>query len=281
LKISAMQPVFRFAPSPNGYLHLGHAYSALENAREAAQSGGRFLVRLEDIDLARCPEPLVEAALEDLAWLGLAWEQPVLRQSQHFARYAVAIAQLEAQDLLYPCFCSRGTIAQNSRALPRDPDGAPLYAGTCRALSRMEIEARLASGAPHALRLDLAKALNITGDALDWEEAGGRHLAMPQLWGDVVIKRKDVPTSYHLSVVLDDARQGITHVVRGRDLLAATAIHRVLQVLLGLFEPRYRHHALILGADGQKLAKSLASTPIRHLRGEGRSASEIKALVGF
>lgn len=285
-----MLPVFRFAPSPNGYLHLGHAYSALANAGFAARMGGRFLVRIEDIDVTRCREDLVAASLEDLAWLGLSWEEPVLRQSAHFARYRAVAADLEAKGLLYPCFCTRNDIAQAAGANRwRDPDGAPVYPGTCRPLDAATQEARRASGAPFALRLDMVAALARIGERhFGWREASGERLetvteiaARPEKWGDVVLVRKEIPTSYHLSVVLDDALQGVTHVVRGTDLYEATAIHRVLQALLGLPEPLYHHHALIRDEAGSKLAKSAASKPLRARRAEGVTPAEIREQLGF
>lgn len=287
-----MQPVFRFAPSPNGFLHLGHAYSALLNAKLARAAAGRFLVRIEDIDTARCTPDKVEACLEDLAWLGLAWEMPVLRQSGHFGRYRAVAEGLEARGLLYPCFCTRGDIARvagktGDRDAGRDPEGAPLYPGTCRSLSADERGARISAGQPFALRLDMAKALAVVGER-QWAEAENASLttfrcepAHALRWGDVVLMRKDCPTSYHLSVVLDDALQGITHVVRGADLYAATGIHRVLQALLGLKAPRYFHHGLITDEAGKKLAKSAASTPLRQLRAEGVSAAQIRTHLGF
>lgn len=281
-----MQPVFRFAPSPNGFLHLGHAYSALLNARLARDFGGRFLLRIEDIDTVRCTPGKVEAALEDLAWLGLAWEQPVLRQSGHFARYRAVAADLQGRGLVYPCFCTRGDIAR-AGTFERDPDGAPLYAGTCRALSDEVRAARIAAGEAHALRLDMGKALKRVG-ARTWAEAEDETLsafscvpAAAERWGDVVLVRKDCPTSYHLAVVLDDAMQGMTHVVRGADLYAATGIHRVLQVLLGLPAPRYFHHGLIRDESGKKLAKSAASTPLRQLRAEGKDPLDLRRALGF
>lgn len=285
-----MQPVFRFAPSPNGYLHLGHAYSALANAEFARHLGGRFLVRIEDIDTTRCRKDLVAASLEDLAWLGLAWEEPVLQQSAHFPRYRAVAADLEAKELLYPCFCTRNDIAQAAGGSPaRDPDGAPVYPGTCRHLDAATREARRVSGDPFALRLDMAAALARIGERhFGWREASGERLgsvtaitARPEKWGDVVLVRKEIPTSYHLSVVLDDALQGVTHVVRGTDLYEATAIHRVLQVLLGLPEPRYHHHTLIRDEAGSKLAKSAASKPLRTLRAEGVTPAVIREQLGF
>lgn len=285
-----MPSVFRFAPSPNGYLHLGHAYSALANAEYARRMGGRFLVRIEDIDTTRCREDLVAASLEDLAWLGLSWEKPVLRQSAHFSRYRAAAVDLEAMGLLYPCFCTRNDIAQASGGSPmRDPDGAQVYPGTCRHLDAATREMRRASGDPFALRLDMTAALaRIGGRRFGWREASGERLetvteitAHPEKWGDVVLVRKEIPTSYHLSVVLDDALQGVTHVVRGTDLYEATAIHRVLQALLGLPEPFYHHHALIRDEAGGKLAKSAASKPLRALRAEGVTPAEIRERLGF
>ena len=282
-----MQPVFRFAPSPNGLLHLGHAKSALLNARMAREVDGRFLLRIEDIDTMRCTPSLVSDCLEDLAWLGLCWEEPVLRQSQETARYRAVAADLEERGLIYPCFCSRVDIQRAAGDdSPRDPDGAILYPGTCRALSHDECTSRIAAGVPHALRLDMARALEVVGhQPCTWIETGDgpgrRVVAAPAGWGDVVLVRKDIPTSYHLAVVVDDAMQGVTHVVRGRDLYASTAIHRLLQVLLGLPEPHYHHHPLILDGDGQKLAKSRMSTPLRQLRAEGATAEDVRRDLGF
>lgn len=273
-----MQPVFRFAPSPNGHLHLGHAFSALLNARMAAETGGRFLVRIEDIDTQRCTDQLVADCLEDLAWLGLRWEEPVLRQSTQFARYGAAAETLAAGGLVFRCTCTRGDIQREAGDdPPRDPDGAILYPGTCRNHATGE--------GPFALRLDSRAALAALPGPLHWRETGeGGEQAIPAnpaLWGDVVLIRKDIPASYHLAVVLDDAMQGVTHVVRGRDLYAATAIHRLLQSLLGLPAPVYHHHALILDEDGKKLSKSAVSTPFRQLRAEGVTASEIRRRLGF
>lgn len=286
-----MQPVFRFAPSPNGLLHLGHAYSALLNSKLAHDLGGRFLLRIEDIDTVRCRPDLVAACLEDLAWLGVSWEEPVLRQSDRFDRYRTVLTGLEQRGLVYPCFCSRKDIAtdvadrerRDGAAWLRDPDGVPLYPGLCRALGSDQMMCRRDSGASFALRLDLASALAaIPARDLSWQEAGaGRIAADPSAWGDVVLGRKDVPTSYHLAVVLDDAEQGVSDVVRGQDLFAATSVHRLLQVLLGLPEPRYRHHALIRDDSGQKLAKSRTSTPLRQLRAEGWRAADVREALGF
>lgn len=285
-----VQPVFRFAPSPNGFLHLGHAYSALLNARLAREMGGRFLVRIEDIDTIRCTEDRVAACLEDLEWLGLNWEKPVLRQSTRFDHYRAVAADMEVKGLLYPCFCSRNDIAQAAGANRlHDPDGAPVYPGTCHALDAATRDARRASGEPFALRLDMAAAqARIGAQRFGWQEVSGDKLedvtdvaVRPEKWGDVVLVRKETPTSYHLAVVVDDAAQGVTHVVRGTDLFEATAIHRVLQTILGLPEPRYHHHALVRDEEGKKLAKSLASTPLWQLRAEGVTATEIRKRLGF
>lgn len=287
------RPVFRFAPSPNGFLHLGHALSALINGELARATGGRFLLRIEDIDATRC-RPEYEAAIyEDLAWLGLSWEEPVRRQSDHLADYQDAVRRLERADLVYPSFESRAEIARLVAAReadgiwPRDPDGAPLYPGTARTLPREERARRIAAGYPYALRLDMAAAFARTG-SLAWREdeidppgAYAMIPATPADWGDIVLARKDVPTSYHLSVVVDDALQGITHVVRGRDLYAATSVHRVLQALLRLPAPAYHHHRLVLDADGRKLSKSTRATGLRELRADGATPADIRRLIGL
>jgi len=284
--------ILRFAPSPNGYLHLGHAYSALLNYDMARDYGGRLLLRIEDIDRERC-RPEFEAAIhEDLRWLGIAWDEPVRRQSEHFADYAAAIAKLEAQGLLYPSFESRSEIAalvaerDAQGRWPRDPDGVPLYPGRARKMPAAERERRRA-GEPFALRLAMDAALAQAG-ALTWRETGsgpqgqsGSVTATPQRWGDVVLARKELPTSYHLSVVIDDALQGVTDVVRGQDLFWATAVHRLLQTLLGLPEPTYHHHRLILDAEGRKLSKATQATSLRELRASGASAADIRRMVGL
>ncbi len=278
-------PVFRFAPSPNGRLHLGHAASALLNARLAAEARGRFLLRIEDIDVTRCRPEFEQAILEDLGWLGLAWEEPVMRQSGRFSCYAEALGSLDGRGLLYPCFCSRKQIAVDSAGLGRDPDGAPLYSGRCRALPARDAAARSASGEPFALRLRMDEAERLAG-RLSWREgpttgAGERIEARPALWGDVVLRRKEFPASYHLAVVVDDAAQHVSHVVRGRDLFESTAVHRLLQSLLGLPEPRYWHHALIRDAEGVKLSKSLGSRSLADLRAEGLSPDAVRALASL
>ena len=286
-------PVFRFAPSPNGYLHLGHAYSALLNFDLARQAGGRFLLRIEDIDVTRC-RPLFEAAIyEDLAWLGLSWETPVRRQSAHLAGYREVLEKLSAQGLVYPSFESRAEIArlvaqrETGGTWPRDPDGAPLYPGAALSLSAEERARLIDSGAPYALRLDMAAARARTRN-LTWIEHGegpagetGAVTARPEAWGDVILARKETPTSYHLSVVIDDALQGVTEVVRGQDLFWSTSVHRLLQGLLGIPQPAYRHHRLILDSIGQKLSKSTRSTALRELRAEGATPADIRRLVGL
>ena len=280
--------VFRFAPSPNGYLHLGHARSALLNHDLARACGGRFLLRIEDLDLSRARPEFEAAIYEDLAWLGIEWEEPPRRQSEHFGDYERALERLQAMDLLYPCFCTRGEIAQaigDNPGWPRDPDGAPLYPQTCRALEDEDIRRRLASGFNAALRLRTNQAVAQAAMMLGWREYGAADeprdvRAEPMRWGDVVIARKDVPASYHLAVVVDDALQGVTDVVRGEDLMQATSLHRLLQVLLGLPAPDYRHHALILDAEGRKLSKSDGATALRALRGQGATPAQIREWVG-
>ncbi len=288
-------PIFRFAPSPNGYLHLGHALSALINFDMARAAGGRLLLRIEDIDRTRC-RPEYEAAIyEDLAWLGIAWEEPVRRQSDHFEDYRAALRRLEAQGLVYASFESRAEIAALVAARgangpardpwPRDPDGAPLYPG--RALPPAEQRRRIEAGEPYALRLDMAASLARAG-ALYWRETGagpagetGMVAAAPAAWGDVVLARKETPTSYHLAVVVDDARQGVTDVVRGADLFWATSVHRLLQALLGLPAPIYHHHRLLLDPEGRKLSKSTRATALRALRQSGTTAADIRRMVGI
>ena len=288
--------VFRFAPSPNGYLHLGHALSALLNADRARAVGGRLLLRIEDIDRTRC-RPEYEASIyEDLAWLGFAWERPVRRQSEHFADYRAALDRLDAMGLIYPSFESRGEIAvmvgereaRDGRPWLRDPDGAPLYPGEAKAMPPDRRARLMRSGAPFALRLDMAKALARLGGPLTWTESGAGPvgetatvIADPAAWGDVVLARKDSPASYHLAVTVDDAAQGVTDVVRGEDLFYATGVHRLLQALLGLPEPRYHHHRLIRDGDGRKLSKSGKATGLRELRADGLAAAKIRNVIGL
>jgi glutamyl-Q tRNA(Asp) synthetase len=286
-------PVFRFAPSPNGYLHLGHALSALLNHDSARQTGGRLLLRIEDIDATRC-RPEYEAAIyEDLEWLGIAWEAPVRRQSEHLALYRDAVEKLSALGLIYPSFESRADIAklvaqrEANGPWPRDPDGAPLYPGTAKALSVDACAKLLQSGAPTALRLDTETACARAAE-LSWIEQGGEPggetgtvTARPEAWGDVILARKETPTSYHLSVVIDDAVQGVTDVVRGQDLFWSTSVHCLLQRLLELPQPVYRHHRLVLDAAGQKLSKSTSATALRKLRAQGATPADIRRLVGL
>jgi glutamyl-Q tRNA(Asp) synthetase len=287
------QPIFRFAPSPNGFLHLGHALSALLNFDMARAADGRLLLRIEDIDATRCRPEFEAAIYEDLAWLGITWEQPVRRQSEHFAEYRAALARLQAQDLVYATFESRAEISrlvaerEAQGGWPRDPDGAPLYPGTAKLLSPQARAQRITAGAHYALRLDMDAAL--AGDCrLTWTETGsgpmgetGVVTAQPHAWGDVVLARKETPTSYHLSVVLDDALQGVTHVVRGQDLFWSTSVHRVLQELLGLPVPVYYHHRLVLDDTGQKLSKSTQATGLRELRAQGLTPLDIRRMVGL
>jgi glutamyl-Q tRNA(Asp) synthetase len=286
-------PVFRFAPSPNGYLHLGHAFSAMLNADLARESGGRFLLRIEDIDPTRCRAEFEDAIDQDLTWLGLTWEKPTRRQSEHFAVYREALEKLTALGLIYSAFESRAEIArliaeqEKQASWPRDPDGAPLYPGTARTLLSEERARLLQSGAAYALRLDMAAACSLAGE-LSWIEHGeglggetGTVAADPAAWGDVIIARKETPTSYHLAVVVDDALQGVTEVVRGQDLFWSTSVHRLLQQLLGLPQPAYRHHRLIRDAAGQKLSKSTKATGLRELRAAGATPAEIRRRVGL
>jgi glutamyl-Q tRNA(Asp) synthetase len=285
--------ILRFAPSPNGYLHLGHAYSALLNDDMAREVGGRLLLRIEDIDATRC-RPEYEAAIyEDLAWLGLSWEQGVRCQSRHFDDYQAALNKLDAMGLTYPSFESRSEIsalvAERDRQghWPRDPDGVPLYPGRARKLAPAERERRRRAGEPFALRLAMDAAVARSG-VLTWTETGagpqgqsGLVTAAPQMWGDVVLGRKELPTSYHLAVVVDDALQSVTDVVRGRDLFWSTSIHRLLQALLDLPEPTYHHHKLILDAGGRKLSKATRATSLRELRANGATAVDIRRVVGL
>jgi glutamyl-Q tRNA(Asp) synthetase len=275
----------RFAPSPSGRLHLGHAHSALFAARAAGPggAGGRFLLRIEDIDTARCRSEHEAAILEDLAWLGLAWEEPVRRQSEHPGDYAAALARLEVEGLLYPCFCTRRDIAEEiarSARAPHGPEG-PLYPGTCRRLAAKERTDRLAAGQPHALRLDVAAAASRTGP-LSWHDAArGEIRATPEILGDVVLARRDIGTSYHLAVTVDDALQGITLVTRGEDLFDATHVHRLLQALLDLPVPRWHHHGLLADETGRRLAKRHDALSLAALREAGRTPAEVRRLAGF
>jgi glutamyl-Q tRNA(Asp) synthetase len=275
--------VTRFAPSPTGRLHLGHAYSALFAEAASRQSKGRFLLRIEDIDPARCRPEFEQGIFEDLAWLGLRWETPVRRQSDHLGDYRAALERLEEAGVLYPCFCSRKEIqAEIARAVaaPHGPEG-PLYPGTCRALSADERKSRLSLGRPYALRLDVAAGLARTGP-LSWHDFDlGVIPAEPGLLGDVVLGRRDAPASYHLAVSLDDHVQGITLVTRGEDLLIATHIHRLLQSLLGLATPVYRHHRLLTNDKGERLAKRDGAMTLASLRQAGHTPAQIRTMAGF
>jgi len=281
-----MPPGFRFAPSPNGYLHLGHALSAVLNADKAKAAGGRMLLRIEDIDETRCRPEYETAIYEDLAWLGLRWEEPVWRQSQHYADYQAALGRLQTMGLTYRAYESRTEIAR--AAIGHDPDGAPLFPGRHNTLlSTAERTHRIDTGKPYAVRLDVAAALKRVGPLL-WTETGtgpagesGAVAANPAAWGDVILARKETPTSYHLAVVVDDAAQGVTDVVRGQDLFHATSVHRLLQALLGLPQPRYHHHRLVLDTDGKKLSKSTSATGLRELRSRGLNPTDIRKLVGL
>jgi glutamyl-Q tRNA(Asp) synthetase len=267
-------------------LHLGHALSALLDDDLCRQAGGRFLLRIEDTDLTRCRPEFEAAIYEDLRWLGLSWEEPVRRQSEHFADYHKALDRLTALGLVYPSFMSRAEIAAANAdpAWPRDPDGTPLYPGTERTLGRDEAAALAEAGRPLSLRLRMDRAIALAGPLTWIEEGFGERqtiAADPAAWGDVVIARKDTPTSYHLSVVVDDALQGVTHIVRGRDLYHATAIHVLLQKLLGLPSPVYHHHRLVLDADGRKLSKSDRSVSLSALRKAGNTPDDIRRMVGL
>ena len=281
--------VTRFAPSPTGLLHLGHAYSAWFAWAEARRAGadGRFLIRIEDIDRGRCRPEFEMAILEDLAWLGFTWEVPVRRQSDHMDDYAQALDDLDGRGLIYPCFCTRAEIAREIEAaghaphdIPQGPDG-PLYPGTCRHLDPVEAKDRIAAGDAHALRLK-TDAASAQAGPLTWTDLDrGTQTATPEIFGDVVLARKDTPTSYHLSVTLDDHIQGVTCVTRGEDLFAASHLHRLLQAVLGLDTPFYRHHGLLTGPDGKRFAKRDKSETLRSLREAGRTPGEVWALAGI
>ena len=292
------QPVFRFAPSPNGQLHLGHALSAILNHDMAKVTSGRFLLRIEDIDLTRCTPEFEAGIYDDLGWLGLSWETPVRRQSDHLDLYRQALGRLIDRGLVYPAFLTRGAIKiavaafeAKGKAWPRDPDGAPCYPTEERKLDRATAERWIAEGRQHAWRLDMTAATAATGGQLAgrplaWNDTGcgpqGQTRtvpARPERWGDVILSRPDAPSSYHLSVTLDDALQGVTHVVRGQDLFHATAVHRLLQVLLDLPEPSYHHHGLVMGEDGRKLSKSNRDTGIAAYRDKGLSPSDLRLLL--
>jgi glutamyl-Q tRNA(Asp) synthetase len=268
--------VTRFAPSPTGYLHLGHAYSALIAEREARAAGGRFLLRIEDIDAGRSRPEFEVAILEDLAWLGVRWDGPVRRQSEHIDDYRTALDRLEALGVTYPCFCSRKDIA-TAQTAPHGP--AAVYPGTCRRRSAKDRDEHIAAGQPYAIRLDVASSLRITGP-LTWHDCNaGSVAATPDIEGDPVIARRDTPTSYHLSVTVDDHLQGVTLVTRGEDLFPSTHIHRLLQDLLGYAAPDYCHHALLKNADGARLSKRDGAVGLRLLRGQGKTPAEVREMV--
>ncbi|PCI05932.1 MAG: tRNA glutamyl-Q(34) synthetase GluQRS [Hyphomicrobiales bacterium] len=282
------QPIFRFAPSPNGKLHLGHAYSALLNQKLAREAGGKLLLRIEDIDTVRCTPELETQMLDDLKWLGIEWDEKPMRQSENFETYANALKKLQAAGLVYPGFMSRGEVtkivneAKKAGTIwPRDPDGTPHYPPNDKNMNKNQRAEMLGSSAPNSYRLDMSKALETIVPPLQWHEKDMHIEADPKAWGDVVLARRDIPTSYHLACVLDDADQNITHIVRGNDLYSATAIHRLLQELLDLEAPRYHHHKLILDEDGQKLSKSRKDTSLSDLREQGKSPNDIKILIGF
>ncbi|WP_155154290.1 tRNA glutamyl-Q(34) synthetase GluQRS [Curvivirga aplysinae] len=270
-------PVTRFAPSPSGYLHLGHAYSALLAYREAQKQKGVFLLRIEDIDITRCKDEYIDGIYEDLKWLGLEWPEPVLRQSEHFERYDQFLHVLEEADLVYPCFCTRKEIQAEiakSPSAPHGPDGA-LYPGTCKYLDHAERKARVERGDSHAWRIHMDKAVKLAGSLTFKDRIHGEVKVEPETCGDVVLARKDVPTSYHLSVVIDDALQHVSLVVRGEDLLHATHIHRILQTLLGFPEPEYLHHELLTDENGKRFAKRDKSLTIKALRENGLSKEDV------
>jgi glutamyl-Q tRNA(Asp) synthetase len=271
--------VTRFAPSPTGYLHLGHAHSALVGWQRARAESGRFLLRIEDIDSARCRPEFEAAILEDLRWLGLDWDGPVRRQSEHLADYRATLEKLRGLGVLYPCFCSRKDIAA-AVAAPHGPEG-PVYPGTCRNQPADLVRARQERGEPYALRLDVARCLAITGPLTFADEREGVVTVRPEVLGDVVLARRDAPASYHLCVTLDDHLQGVTLVTRGVDLFHATHTHRILQAILGLNVPTYLHHLMLTNAAGERLSKRDGAMALRALRQAGRSAAEVRALAGF
>ncbi len=279
------QTITRFAPSPTGLLHVGHAFSAMFAADAAKRAGGDFLLRIEDIDHGRCHPQFETAILDDLKWLGLDWPEPVRRQSDHIAEYADALDRLDRLGLLYPCFCSRAEIRREIAESDRAPHIAgadsvgPLYPGTCRNLSTEQRQSRIANGEAYALRLEMTAAI---AEPLTWTDRDhGETPATPEIFGDVVLARKDIPTCYHMAVSLDDHLQGVTLVTRGEDLRAATHLHRLLQALLGLDTPDYRFHALVTSDDGVRLAKRDKSITIASLRDAGRTPGEVMAMAGW
>jgi glutamyl-Q tRNA(Asp) synthetase len=278
-----MRVVTRFAPSPTGPLHLGHVHAAWFAWRRARRAGGRFVLRIEDIDQARCRPAYAQAIQDDLSWLGLAWDEPVRVQSQQFPQYRAALEELAARGLLYPCFCSRAEIAREvaaSAAAPHGPDGSPLYPGTCRTLGEGLREARLAAGLPHAWRLDMARAV-AEAPGLSLHEVGlGRVACAPSAFGDVVLGRRDAPASYHLCATHDDAADGVTLVTRGMDLQPAAHLHRLLQALMGWPEPAYEHHALLTDGEGRRLSKRDGAASVLALRDAGATPEAVLRLAG-
>jgi glutamyl-Q tRNA(Asp) synthetase len=274
------RPTYRFAPSPNGELHLGHAFSALFAFHAAKHAGGTLLLRIEDIDNTRCRQHFADLVIEDLGWLGIRWLEPVRFQSRHLVDYSKAQSQLADQGLLYPCFCTRKSLEILSSG-SRDPDGSLLYPGTCRALDPQARAERMAAGEPFHLRLDMTRAAQHAAGLFFTDLGIGDVPADPQKWGDVILVRKDIGTSYHIAVAVDDALQEVTHVTRGRDLFEATHVHRLLQALLGLPVPLYHHHPLISDALGRKLSKSEGDRSLRSLREEGASPADIRQVLGL
>lgn len=276
--------VTRFAPSPTGLLHLGHAYSALFAFEAARKSGGSFLLRIEDIDFTRCRREFEVAILEDLAWLGIEWETPVRRQLDHLHEYVAVAEQLRVRGLLYPCFCTRKDIQREielAAAAPHAQEG-PVYPGMCRSLSEDERQSRIVSGESFAMRLDLNRAIAEVGSDLEWIDLErGLQKAQPEVLGDVVLVRKDIGCSYHLAVVMDDALQGVTRITRGQDLFQATHVQRLLQALLNLPTPEYHHHPLICDTEGKRLAKRHEAEPLRSLKSRGVSAHDVWERLGF
>ena len=271
--------VTRFAPSPTGLLHKGHAFAALKAFQRAQYEGGRFLLRIEDIDTGRCKPAFTEAIYEDLKWLGLSWEQPARVQSRHFNDYINALETLKKRKLVYPCFCTRKEILAEIEQAPTAPHGfdGPIYPGTCKRLTKTQIQERTDKGAPYAWRLNLTLALQEIQAPLHWgDEIHGTIAAQPETLGDIVLARKDTPTSYHLSVVADDALQGVTHIIRGEDLLPATHIHVVLQKLLNLKTPIYHHHPLLLDSEGKRLSKRDKALTLKQIRESGVTVQDLK-----
>ncbi|HEY7840183.1 MAG TPA: tRNA glutamyl-Q(34) synthetase GluQRS [Gammaproteobacteria bacterium] len=273
----------RFAPSPTGRLHIGHAHSALLAQRSARSAGGRLLLRIEDIDSTRCRPEFESAILEDLAWLGIEWDGPPRRQSEHLPEYAAVLDRLKSMEVVYPCFCTRGEILAEIARAGQAPHGreGPVYPGTCRRLSVREREGRIASGTVHAFRLDAERAADLAGPLSFDDSAHGSVAVDPGLLGDVVLARRDIGTSYHVASVTDDALQGVSLIVRGDDLLEATHVHRLLQALLGYPEPAYHHHSLMTDEAGKRFAKRNRAVTIEELRRSGRSPAEVRLLAGF